>query len=37
VEPVDGIATNSERILDKMKLTSNYEIVRCVLQEGLLE
>jgi two-component system, NarL family, invasion response regulator UvrY len=31
------VSTYRERILDKMRLTSNYEIVRYVLQEGLLE
>jgi two-component system, NarL family, invasion response regulator UvrY len=31
------VSTYRERILDKMKLTSNYEIVRYVLQEGLME
>jgi DNA-binding NarL/FixJ family response regulator len=34
---VKTVSTYRERILDKMALSNNYEIIRYVLQEGLLE
>jgi DNA-binding NarL/FixJ family response regulator len=34
---VKTVSTYRERILDKLSLTNNFEIIRYVLQEGLLE
>lgn len=34
---VKTVSTYRERILDKMSLSNNYDIIRYVLQEGLLE
>jgi DNA-binding NarL/FixJ family response regulator len=34
---VKTVSTYRERILDKMNLSSNFDIIRYVLQEGLLE
>jgi DNA-binding NarL/FixJ family response regulator len=34
---VKTVSTYGERILDKMNLSSNFEMIRYVLQEGLLE
>jgi DNA-binding NarL/FixJ family response regulator len=34
---VKTVSTYRERILDKMNLSSNFEMIRYVLQEGLLE
>jgi DNA-binding CsgD family transcriptional regulator len=34
---VKTISTYRERILDKMNFSSNFDVIRYVLQEGLLE